>query len=60
MVEKRIANSDGRTDELTVCDGLTDWLTDGRRIQYLTEYVFLKIRGKCFQKIRQIIFEKMP
>ena len=37
-------------------DGLTDWPTDGRQVQYLREYVFdakkgpFKIWGKYFQK----------
>ena len=43
-------------------DRLTDWHTDGRWVQYLSEYVYnvkkgiLKIRGKSFLKICQTIF----
>ena len=45
-------------------DGLADWPTDGRQVQYLSEYVFdakkgpFKIRGKYFQKSAKSFWKK--
>ena len=47
-----------------ILTGLTDWPTEGRLVQYLSEYVLwckkgtLKNPGEIFLKISQIIFEK--
>ena len=60
--------TDWRADGLTDWhDGMTDWPTDGRRVQYLSEYYVydvkkgpLKILGNFYQKSAKPFFKKIP